>query len=123
MQQLENYLARVTANGSEVHGGRLKLNVLMVYEDLGTGVRARQTLDETLHRLAVDTDVHVKMWKFDLLREPSLHQQAVDEATEARVVFVSAHGREELPATVWSWFQQLADKQKRGALCAGREIG
>ena len=78
----------------------------MVYEDLETGVRARQALDEALHRLAADADVHVRMWRFDLLGEPVSQQQAVNEASEGRIVFVSAHGSEEPPAGVRSWFEQ-----------------
>ena len=78
----------------------LSLDVLMVYEDLGTGLRARQVLDGTVERLAADADVHVKLWRFDLLGEPSLCHQAVRDAAQADLVFVSAHGHSELPATV-----------------------
>ena len=62
----------------------------MVYEDVATGLRAKEALDQTMLRLAVDTDVHVNAWRFALLREPALHQQAVNEAADAEIVFVSA---------------------------------
>jgi hypothetical protein len=106
MQRLEEYLAAVTGRRSGLGERPQGLNVLMVYEDLETGVRARQALDEALHRLAADADVRVRMWRFDLLGEPASQQQAVNEASEGRIVFVSAHGSEELPAGVGSWFEQ-----------------
>jgi hypothetical protein len=97
--------------------GSLKLDVLLVYEDAGTGLRAKQALDQTMLRLAVDTDVHVNAWRFELLREPALHQQAVNEAAEAEIVFFSAHGSEELPATVSLWFQHWLAR-RGGEPCA-----
>ena len=89
----------------------------MVYEDVATGLRAKEALDQTMLRLTVDTDVHVNAWRFDLLCEPALHQQAVNEAAAAEIVFVSAHGREELPAAVRLWFHDWLAR-RGGEPCA-----
>ena len=107
--------------GNALGEGPLKLDVPVVYEDVGTGLRAKQALDQTILRLAVDTDVHVNMWRFEFLGEPALHQQAVNEAAAAEIVFVSAHGGEELPATVHLWLQHwLALKGGEPCALAGR---
>ena len=106
MKELMQQPGTVAGSGNVVGEGSLKVNALLVYEDVATGLRAKRALDQAMLRMAVDTDVHVNAWRFDLLREPALHQQAVEEAAEAEIVFFSAHGCEELPATVSLWFQQ-----------------
>ena len=95
----------------------LSLNALVLYEDFGTGLRAKQTLDGTVQRLVFDADVHVKLWRFDLLREPALYDQAASEVTEADIVFVSAHGQGELPVSVNGWLQHWLAR-KVGEPCA-----
>ncbi len=117
MQQLGKYLEAITADRRVRVGGALKLRVLMLYEDLETGVRARLALEQALQRVAVETDLHIRMWKFDLLGELVLREQAVTEATEARIVFVSAHGGAKLPLPVGSWFEEWFSR-KRAAPCA-----
>lgn len=92
----------------------LRLVVLVVYEDFGTGLRARRALDQTAQQLAVETDLRVNMWSFGLLRAPALHEQAANEAAEADIVFVSAHGLDEQPASLKVWVQRwLARKGGR----------
>lgn len=97
--------------------GPLRLEALVVYEDLATGLRARQTLDRTVRELAADADVLVNLWRFDLLSEPGLRQRAAKEAADADIVFVSAHGRGALPATVNLWFREWF-ASKGGEPCA-----
>jgi hypothetical protein len=97
--------------------GALSLEVLVLYEDFGTGLRAKHTFDGTMQRLAFDADVHVKLWRFDLLGEPALYDQAASEASEADIVFVSAHGQGELPVSVTWWLQQWLVR-KGGEPCA-----
>ena len=41
--------------------GALSLNMLVLYEDFGTGLRAKQTFDRTVQGLAFDADVHIKL--------------------------------------------------------------
>jgi hypothetical protein len=97
--------------------GPLRLRVLVIYEDLETGLRARQTLDHTVRQLAAEADAHVNLWRFDLLSEPRLRQRAAEEAAEADIVFCSAHGQRELPAIVNLWLQEWFGN-KSGKPCA-----
>ncbi len=103
--------------GNAANAGPLKLDVLVAYEDFGAGLRVRQALDQTVQGLAVEADLHVNLWKFDLLREPAVYQQALNEAGGADIVFVSAHGRDPLPLSVRSWLQQWLE-HKRCEPCA-----
>ena len=42
-----------------IDNGALSLNVLVLYEDFGTGLRAKQTFDEAVQGLAFDADMHI----------------------------------------------------------------
>src|SRR5215472_3208286 len=81
------------------------LNAVVVYEDFATGLRARRTLEGLTQPLKADLGVRLNLWRFDLLREPPLRERVAQEAAEADVVFLSAHGRAELPVAVQQWLE------------------
>ena len=87
------------------------LNVLLMYEDFSTGLRARQLLDAVVNSVDLEVDFRAKLWRFDLLREPALLRRATDEAAKADMVFLSAHGRNDLPAAVHSWFKRWLERK------------
>jgi hypothetical protein len=91
---------------NEVTEEPLKLDVMVVYEDFGTGLRARWALHQTAQQLGEEADLHVNLWNFGLLREPVLYEQAANEAAEADIVFISAHGQDELPVSLKLWVEQ-----------------
>jgi hypothetical protein len=82
------------------------LDVLLMYEDLSTGLRARRLLDGVVTSLNLEVDFQANLWRFDLLGEPALLELAADEAAKADIVFVSAHGQHDLPAAIHLWFKQ-----------------
>ena len=90
---------------------RDRLNVLLVYEDLSTGLRARWVFEQTAGQLEVEADFNVDLWKFDLLREPALLQRAATEAAKADIVFLSAHGHGELPSAVDLWLKEWLERR------------
>ncbi len=105
--------------------GPPQLNVLVVYEDLGTGLRARHTFDQAVGQLGLQADFHVNLWRFDLLREPALLERAADQAAQADIVFLSAHGPGGLPAAVTSWLKYWLARKGSGprALAVSLDIG
>jgi len=94
-----------------------RLDVLLVYEDFSTGLRARQAFDKVACQLKPDTDFKVDLWKFDLLREPALLEWAATEAAKADIVFLSAHGQDQLPKAAHSWLEQWFER-RGGEPCA-----
>ena len=94
-----------------------RLGALVVYEDFQTGLRARQTLYRLAHRLEADVESRLNLWRMDLLEEASLCARAAQEAAEADIVFVSAHGGEKLPAAVNLWMEEWLC-QKGSERCA-----
>jgi hypothetical protein len=88
----------------------LSLEVLLLYEDLETGLKASQALDRTVHQLEATVDMQVNLCRFDLFGEPAFLQQGA--MPEADVVFLSTHGSARLPATLDSWFREWFGRQR-----------
>jgi hypothetical protein len=95
-------------DGVQTAGGevQLTLDAMLIYEDLGTGLRAKDVLDRTARRLPRTPILNLAIWRFDVLREPSLREKALHKASVAVIVVVSAHGRMALPEVVTDWLQQ-----------------
>lgn len=102
------------AAAGEAIGG---VDVLLVYEDFSTGLRARQVFEQVARQLELEADFNVDLWKFDLLREPALLEWAANEAVKADLVFLSAHGQGELPGTVNMWLRRWLER-RGGEPCA-----
>lgn len=106
-------------NEGEAAGGeaRGRLDVLLVYEDFGTGLRARRAFEQVARQLELEADFNVDLWKLDLLHEPALLELVANEAAKAHIVFLSAHGQGELPGTANLWLQQWLER-RGGEPCA-----
>ena len=70
---------------------------------MSTGLRANQVLDGVVDALKLDLDFLRSLWRMDFLCQPALLEQAVEDAAKADIVFLSVHGRNELPAGAISW--------------------
>jgi hypothetical protein len=84
-----------------------EFSVVLVYEDLETGKRARKVYDFLAGNLGEDCQCRLQMWKFDVLAIPKLRDIATRDAAEADLLIVSMRGSHALaePVTVWieSW--------------------
>lgn len=89
----------------------LAVDVLLIYEDLSTGLRARRAFEEAVQRIEMPADFKVDLWRFDLLWESALREAALKQAAKAGVLVISAHGRTELPATVQVWLSQWLERK------------
>jgi hypothetical protein len=93
---------------------RSELNVLLLYEDMGTALRAKQALDLLSDRLGATAGFCARLWRLDLLGEPLLAEQAAIEAAAADVIVLSVHGRNGLRAEARGWLTRwLAHKAVR----------
>lgn len=90
------------------------LNVVILYEDFGTGLRAKHSLDLLPKRLPPNAPLNTKLWRIELLADPLLGEQAALEAAVADVIIISLHGRRGLPDQVQQWLTRwLAHKEPR----------
>jgi hypothetical protein len=88
------------------------LEVLLLYEDLGTAIRARHLLDRLPGQLGRETDFNTRLWRLDLLGQPLLAEQAAIEAAAADVIILSLHGRGDLPTDVRNWLNRWLDHKE-----------
>jgi hypothetical protein len=97
-----------TLDKGEAAGGeaQLTLEAMLIYEDLSTGLRAKDVIECAARRLPRAPNVNLAVWRFDVLREASLRKSALNEASMAVIVLVSAHGCRDLPKVVAVWLKQ-----------------
>ena len=89
-----------------------RLDVLLLYEDLGTALRAKQSLDLLPGRLGVEAGCGLRLWRIDLLDEPLLAEQAAIEAAIADVIVLSLHGCTALRPAVCQWLNRWLDHKE-----------
>jgi hypothetical protein len=95
-------------------GSGSALNVMLLYEDAETGLRAKLSLAVVQERGLLETGFRTKLWRRDLLRTSGLCEQAAIEAAAADVIILSLHGHEGLPDEVTDWLSRwLAHKTDR----------
>jgi hypothetical protein len=80
-----------------------RLEVLILYEDLGTALRAKRLLDLISEKWDAGAGLNSKLWRRDLLGDSFLREQAAIEAAGADVILLSLHGQRGLPAEVSEW--------------------
>jgi hypothetical protein len=91
------------------------LKVVIAYEDFATGQRAMRTCQRLMDELGQEFQVRTSLWKFEVLRLPSLKKAAAEDAAEAEMVIISAHGMGDLPAEVHDWMALWLTKKQGGA--------
>ena len=79
------------------------LEVLIVHEDLATGVRAREALVNLEKQIEIKTNFILSLCRFGMLGEPDLAETALDQARRADIVFLSLHGERDIPPVVRDW--------------------
>ena len=79
-------------------------NVVIAYEDLETGKRAKKIYDFLVENLGHDCRFTNQMWKFEVLGIPKLREMAARDAMMADIVVISCHGTE-LPPDFKVWVE------------------
>jgi hypothetical protein len=88
------------------------LDVLLLYEDLSTALRAKHSLDLLPGQLSAVAAWGTRLWRIDLLAEPLLAEQSAIEAAAADVIILSLHGRSELRAEARDWLSRWLDHKE-----------
>jgi hypothetical protein len=74
-------------------------NVVIMYEDFGTGTRAKKGLDYVAAELGNDLEFRNSMWRLDVLQEP-VNILAVSALAEADLLIISLRGDRQLSAKI-----------------------
>lgn len=80
-----------------------ELEVLVVHEDLPTGLRAREALNRLQDRNIIRTRFLINLFRFGMVEEAELAEIALQKATRADILFLSLHGDRELSPAVRDW--------------------
>jgi hypothetical protein len=79
------------------------LDSLIVYEDVGSGLRAKQALDLMQARFGEEVRGNLRLWKLDLLCDPTMCEQSAREGAMADVIILCVDGRTEVPSVMRDW--------------------
>lgn len=82
-------------------------NVVVMYEDVQTGRRAKKGLDYVAEELGNDLEFRRSMWRLDALQEPTLNAMAMPALAEADLLIISLRGDSQLPSKI----RALIDKR------------
>jgi len=74
----------------------VQIQILLVYEDRPTGLRAKCALDRALSQLEVAAEGQVNAWRLDLLNDRKCKAKANRDARGADILALSVHGHKPL---------------------------
>jgi len=75
-------------------------NVVIMYEDFGTGTRAKKALDYVAEEFGNDLEFRHSLWRLDVLQDPKLDVLTAPALDEADLVIISLRGDRQLPAKI-----------------------
>ncbi len=92
---------------SETHTN--SLDVLIVYDSVRSGKRAKEFCDRLGQRLAPDCKLNLSVWSLSALQLlPAMARAAVSEAEHAALLIVAVNGDKTLPRPVTSFLHRCA---------------
>jgi hypothetical protein len=78
----------------------IQLELLLVYEDVPTALRAKRAVDHVLDGPETRGTCRIHAWNLEELRDPTWSEHATKEALAADIVVVSTHGNDPLPSGI-----------------------
>jgi len=94
-----------------------QFEIVLAYQDLPTGLHARQFLNNVVDHCQLGTEFKLTLWKLELFHLPELCEQAVHAACEAALVVLSLRGDIGVEANTENWLAQWI-KRRQGNECA-----
>jgi len=91
------------------------LNVLVAYDNLCSGIKAKDFCDRLTQRLAPRCELQLSLWSHSALQIPLLARTAEDEAAQTDLLIVAVSGDEALPPLVKSWISRCTRKLRSHA--------
>ena len=77
-----------------------QIEILLVYEDESTGLRAKSALDQVLSRPEAGADCQFHVWKLSVLGAPVCQEQVNQDACVADIIVLAAHGDHRMSSSV-----------------------
>ena len=86
------------------------VKVVIAYDNLDIAKRAEAVYDRLARRLGQAFEFQQRLWRFDVLEEDSLRDQAVRDAAEADIVIVAMKEDADMPEAVRHWLESLLSR-------------
>jgi hypothetical protein len=93
--------------------------VLVVYEDLPAGLRAKKFLDRLAKNSDIGAVLNTTLWRADLLGLPLLQEQAAVEAAAVDLILLTVNGQTDLSAPVRQWMSRWLDHKEDRSYALG----
>lgn len=82
------------------------IEVLLAYQDLRTGLRAREFLDHVLDGCQMQVEFSLTLWNLDMLHSPEIREQAVSDACAANLILLSLGGENGFEPQTEAWLNE-----------------
>src|SRR6185437_2670338 len=83
-----------------------RFEVALVYQDLPTGLRARQFLNHVVDHCQLAAEFSLTLWKLEMFHLPEICEQAAAAASAAALVVLSLRGDIGLESDTENWLMQ-----------------
>ena len=83
-----------------------RFEVALAYQDLPTGLHARQFLDHVLDHCELDAEFSLTLWKLEMFHVPEIYDEGVKAAGDASLVVLSLRGDIGVEMNTEKWLKQ-----------------
>lgn len=91
------------------------LSVLIAYQDVEAGLRARKVLDRILESLGTEANCDVRLWKFGWLTFQDCREEALEDGSRADLILLSARGDQPPSPELKHWLTTSLGQHSGGA--------
>src|ERR1051326_1541038 len=92
------------------------LEVFQAYDDLEAGLRGKAAIDRLKAQITAELNLHLSVWRFDVLRESSFGEGIFREMAKADVLVLAARAQERLPEALSFWLAEWLGRKCEGPL-------
>jgi hypothetical protein len=89
-----------------------RFEVILAYQDLPTGLHARQFLNHLVDHCQLDAEFNLTLWKLEMFHVPEICEQAIVAASNSELVILSLRGDIGLEAGTEHWLRQWINRRE-----------
>jgi hypothetical protein len=88
-----------------------RFEVALAYQDLPTGLHARQFLNHVLEHCQLDAELSLSLWKLEMFHVPEIYEEGVNAAGNAALVLLSLRGDIGLEISTEKWLKRWIERR------------
>jgi hypothetical protein len=88
-----------------------RFEVALAYQDLPTGLHARQFLNHVLEHCQLDAEFSLTLWKLEMFHVPEIYDEGVKSAGDASLVVLSLRGDIGVERSTQKWLKQWIERR------------